>query len=130
MLISIFLFFSFTAKAGAMGKTFSEQGRQLSILLNRVLISKGMCESPPDCFNLLPGFTDHDDRVRINYYEVGNQNFAAFLEVIDFVLKDGLNVTDGTPITITAHRETHNEVRKSGIFIKNVKPFMTLEVNK
>lgn len=128
--LAITLFFVTSLDTYAMGKKFSEQGDRLSFALNNLLVSKGFCKSPPECFDLLPGYTDHDDMVRINYYEVGDKNFAAFLEVINFALKSGMATTGNVPISIKAYRETHDQVRKSGLFVKDIKPFMSMEVTK
>ena len=112
------------------GGIYHEQGERLSIALNRLLISKGFCRAPSECYDLLPGYTDRDGMVRINYYEVGDRNFAAFLEIVGFVLKEGMVKTNNVPIRIKGYRETHEQVRTSGLFIKRIKPFMDMEVVK
>lgn len=124
---SVWLLFS--PDTHAVGK-YPDQGRRLSIALNQLLISKGFCAAPPECFDLLPGYTDHESTVRINYYEVGDRNFAAFLEIVGFLLKEGTTKTDNVPIRIKGYRETHDQVRTSGLFIKRIKPFMDMEVTK
>lgn len=116
-----------------MGKRFTEQGGRLSKAMNEVLLSRGFCKTPRECYDILPGYVDHDDRVRINFYEVGEKNFAAFTAVVNLTLKDGVRITGGVPITIQAYRETHEEYRTSGLFFvwfREVKPFLIMEVNK
>jgi len=52
------------------------------------------------------------------------------LTVVALALTDGIRITGGVPITIEAFRETHEKYRTSGLVIKDVKPFATIEVTK
>lgn len=113
-----------------MGEKYSEQGGRLTSALRAALIAHGYCHSPQECQKLLPGTAAHGDRVRIAYYEVNDRNISALMFLIDMVVRQGIDITGGIPITITAYKETHEEYRESGFFLKGVKPFMILEVNK
>lgn len=113
-----------------MGEKYDEQGGRLTGVLRSALIEKGFCSSPQDCQRLLPGTAAHGDRVRVSYYEINEKNTSALLFLIDMVIRDGLAITDGVPITVTAYRESHEKYRKSGVFLKDVTPFFVLEVNK
>ncbi len=125
---SIFLFSSLEVYAG--GKKYSEQGKKFGDAMHRALVSKGLCKTPRECYDLLPGTIETDSLVLVHLYEVGERNQAAFLTVVALSLTDGMQITGGVPITINAFRETHEKYRTSGLVIKNVKPFATIEVNK
>lgn len=124
----IFLFLS--QEACAMGKKYSEQGAKFAAAMNNALISKGVCKTPRECYDLLPGTIETDSMVLIHFYEVGERNYPAFLAVVALSLTDGIRITGGVPITIEAFRETHEKYRTSGLVIKDIKPFATIEVNK
>lgn len=113
-----------------MGKRYAEQGARLTAALNNLLLSKDFCRTPRECHDLLPGTLETDTMVLIHTYGIGEKNQLAFLAVIEFVLSDGIRITNGVPITIKAFRETSDEYRESGVVIKNVKPFATIEVVK
>lgn len=124
----IFLFSSL--EVYAMGKKYSEQGAKLTAAMNSALLSKGFCKTPRECYDLLPGTLETDTRVLVHFYGVGEKNHPAFLTVVALALTDGIRITGGVPITINAFRETQDEYRESGLVIKNVKPFVIIEVNK
>ncbi len=117
-------------EASALGKKFFEQGSSLTKHLSETLIEKGFCGSGRECYDLLPGSFETDSLILLHYYEVNESNLPAFLEIIATSISDGIPVTNGIPIRIKAFRETHEEYRKSGIFIKDVKPFMVMEIDK
>jgi len=114
----------------AMGKKYSEQGKKFGDAMHSALVSKGFCKTPRECHDLLPGTIETDSLVLVHFYEVGERNQAAFLTVVALSLTDGMQITGGVPIKINAFRETHEEYRTSGLVIKNVKPFATIEVKK
>lgn len=120
----------FNSEVMAMGERYTEQGGKLSAATVEVLISDGFCRTSQECHSFLPGYVAHGDRVRIAFYGVGEKNIQALNAVIGLVIKDGIRITDGVPITITGYRELYEEYRKSGIFWKSVEPFLILEVNK
>jgi len=124
----IFLFPS--QGAYAMGKKYSEQGAKLGAAMHGTLVSKGFCKTPRECHDLLPSTIETDSLVLLHFYEVGEKNYPAFLTVVALSLTDGIRITGGVPITIEAFRETHEKYRTSGLVIKDVKPFATIEVNK
>lgn len=113
-----------------MGERYTDQGGRLSAATIDMLIAKGFCKTPRECHGFLPRYGGHGDRVRTSFYEIGKKNSQAFHAVIELVIQDGIRITDGVPITIRGYRETHEEYRKSGLFLKDVKPFLILEVNK
>lgn len=114
----------------AAGERFTEQGGRLSAAIKDLLVEQGFCNAPHDCHQLLPSYGGHGDRVRSTFYEVGEKNSEAFAVVIKFVVKDGIRITGGVPITITGYRETHQQYLDSGFFAKSVKPFLILEVER
>lgn len=124
----IFLFSSL--EAYAMGKKYSEQGAKFAAAMHNALVSKGFCKTPSECYDLLPRTIETDSMVLVHFYEVGEKNHPAFLTVVALSLTDGIRITGGVPITIEAFRETHEKYRTSGLVIKDVKPFATIEVNK
>jgi len=113
-----------------MGKKYSEQGAKLGAAMHGTLVSKGFCKTPRECHDLLPSTIETDSLVLLHFYEVGEKNYPAFLTVVALSLTDGIRITGGVPITIEAFRETHEKYRTSGLVIKDVKPFATIEVNK
>lgn len=117
-------------EASAMGKKYSAQGAKLTAAMNSCLLSKGLCKTPRECYDLLPGTLETDSRVLVHFYGVGEKSHPAFLTVVALSLTDGIRITGGAPITINAFRETQDKYRESGLVIKNVKPFATIEVNK
>lgn len=114
----------------AAGERFTEQGGRLSAAIKGLLVERGFCNAPHDCHQLLPSYGGHGDRVRSTFYEVGDKNSDAFAAVIELVVKDGIRITGGVPITITGYRETHQQYMDSGVFAKSVKPFLILEVER
>lgn len=113
-----------------MGKKYSEQGGKLTAAMNNVLLLKGFCRTPRECYDLLPGTLETDTMVLVHFFEVGDKNYEAFITAIELVLREGVRITGKVPITIRAFRETHEEYRKSGLIIKDIKPFMVMEVIK
>lgn len=128
LVCGIFLFSSL--EVYAMGKKYSKQGSKFADAMHSALVSKGFCRTPEECYDLLPRTFETDSMVWIQLYEIDEKNHAAFLTVVALTLTDGIRITGGVPITIEAFRETHEEYRTSGIVIKNVKPFATIEVHK
>lgn len=128
--IAITLFFAASLETYAMGKKYSEQGAKLGAAMHSALVSKGFCKTPRECHDLLPSTIETDSMVLLHFYEVGERNRAAFLTVVALALTDGIRITGGVPIVIKAFRETHETYRTSGLVIKDVKPFATIEVNK
>lgn len=124
------IFLSSSLGVYAMGKKYSEQGAKLTAAMNSALLSKGFCKTPRECYDILPGTLETDTRVLVHFYGVGEKNHSAFLTVIALSLTEGIRITGGVPITIKAFHETQDEYRESGLVIKNVKPFATIEVNK
>lgn len=124
----IFLFSSLGVYA--MGKKYSEQGAKLAAAMHSALVLKGFCKTPRECYDLLPGTVETDSLILVHFYEVGEKNYTAFLTVVAMSLTDGIRITGGVPITIKAFRETHEKYRTSGLVIKNVKAFATIEVIK
>lgn len=120
----------FSCEAQAMGKKYSEQGAKLTAAMNSTLLSKGLCKTPRECNNLLPGTFETDTEVFIELFEIGERNQAAFLAVVGLALAEGIRITGGIPISIHAYRETQEEHRRSGVFIKDIKPFVIIEVRK
>lgn len=129
LLISLVLTMFFYRGAMAMGERYAEQGGRLTGVLRTAMIEKGFCRSTQECQNLLPGTAAHGDRVRIAYYEVSERNIEALSFLVGIVIRHGLEITSGVPITITAYKESHEEYRKSGFF-SSIKPFLAVEVNK
>lgn len=113
-----------------MGERYTEQGGRLSAAYLNMLIARGFCKTYQDCHDFLPAYHGHGDRVRFAFYEVGRNNIHAFSAIIEFVVRDGIRLTGGVPITITGYRETFDKYRESGLFFKDIKPFLVLEVNK
>jgi hypothetical protein len=68
--------------------------------------------------------------VQFNFYEGGERKIQVFDAIIELVIQDDTRINDGVPITITACREAHEERNGSGLFFKDVKPFLILKVNK
>jgi hypothetical protein len=120
----------FSTGAGAMGEKYTEQAGRLRIAMLDMLVAKGFCRAHRECYDLLPTTGGHGDRVRYAFYEVGTNNIHAFMAIIEFVVRDGIRITGGVPITITGYREPFDKYRESGLFFKDVKPFLVLEVNK
>jgi hypothetical protein len=126
--LAITLFLATSLEIYAMGKKYSEQGAKFAAAMHDALVSKGFCRTPSECYDLLPRTVETDSMVLVQFYEVGEKNLAAFLTVVALSLTDGIRITGGVPITIEAFRETHEKYRTSGLVIKNVKPFATIEV--
>lgn len=124
------VFFSSSQGVYAMGKKYSEQGAKFADAMHNALVSKGFCKTPSECYDLLPRTVETDSKVFIQFYEVGEKNLPAFLDIVALSLTDGIRITGGVPITIEAFRETREKYRTSGLVIKDVKPFATIEVNK
>ena len=120
----------FSTEVIAMGERYTEQGGRLSAATVEILIAQNFCKTSRECHDFLPGYVAHGDRVRIAFYDIGDKNIQAFNVIIELVIKDGLRITDRVPITIKGYRESHEEYRKSGVFWKDVKPFLILEMNK
>lgn len=116
-----------SSEVQAMGKKYSEQGAKLTAAMNSALLSQGMCKTPRECHDLLPGTLETDSEVAIAFFGVGDKNHAAFLAVVGLALTEGIRITSGIPISIQAYRETQEEHRRSGVFIKDIKPFATIE---
>lgn len=114
----------------AMGERYTKQGGNLSIAINKMLIQDGYCKTNKECFELLPGYGGHGDKVRFSFYQIEDSNSEAFLSIISLVMKEGMSITEGVPISILGFRETHQEYLKSGVFLNSVKPFFVLEINK
>lgn len=115
--------------ATASGKKYSSQGARLTQAINESLLSKGMCQTPRQCHDLLPGTLETDSKVVIQFFQVGALNQPAFLAAVSLTLSSGMKITEGIPIKIEAFRESHDEYRKSGVIMKAVKPFATIEVS-
>jgi len=113
----------------AMGEKYAEQGGRLSGALRTALVTGGFCKTSQECQKLLPGTAGHGDRVRIAYYEVNDRNIKALSVLINMVVEQGISITSGIPITITAYKESHEEYRKSSVFSR-IEPFLVLEMNK
>lgn len=126
----ITLFFSAIVEVYAMGKKYSEQGAKLGAALHDALVSNGFCKTPKECYDLLPSTIETDSMVLLHFYEIGEKNQAAFVTIVALVLTNGIQITGGAPITVKAFRETHEKYRKSGLVIKDIKPFATIEVHK
>lgn len=116
-----------TVTAG--GKRYSSQGARLTKAINETLLSKGMCRTPRQCYDMLPGTLETDSKVFIQFFSVSELNQPALSAAFALTLSDGTKITEGIPIKIEAFRESHDEYRKSGVFLKEVKPFATLDVS-
>ena len=119
-----------TVDAHAMGKMYSEQGAKFADAMHTALVSKGLCKTTSECYDLLPRTIETDSKVFIQFYAISKKNHPAFLSVVALALTDGMRITEGAPITIEAFHETHDVYRRSGLVIKDVKPFSTIEVSK
>lgn len=114
----------------AMGEKYNKQGGALNRAITNMLQQEGFCKTNVECSRFLPKYISHGDRVRTSFYEIGDNNSKAFLSVVSLVVKDGVNITEGVPISILGFRESHEEYRRSGVFFKSVKPFFLLEISK
>ena len=117
------------ATTTASGKRYSSQGARLTKAINDALLTKGLCQTPKQCHDMLPGTLETDSKVFIQFFNVSERNQPAFLAAVTLTLSNGTKITEGIPITIEAFRESHDEYRKSGVFLKEVKPFATLDVS-
>jgi len=114
----------------AMGKKYSEQGRKLTAAMNSALLISGICPSARQCYELLPGTLETDTKILIHLYQINAQNKTALTTIVALALADGISITEGVPITIRAFRETQHEYVHSGLLIKEIKPFATIEIIK
>lgn len=114
----------------AMGEKYNKQGGELNRAITNMLQQEGFCKTDVECSRFLPKYISHGDKVRTSFYEVGDNNSKAFLAVVSLVIKDGIHITEGVPISILGFRESHEEYRRSGVFFKSVKPFFSLEIIK
>lgn len=114
----------------AMGERYNKQGGELNRAITNILQQEGFCKTNVECSRFLPKYISHGDKVRASFYEIGDNNSKAFLSVVSLVVKDGINITEGVPISILGFRKSHEEYRRSGVFFKSVKPFFSLEIIK
>lgn len=127
--LSVITALTLPATVTAGGKKYSSQGVRLTKAINDSLISKGLCQTPRQCYDMLPVTLETDSKVFIQFFSVGELNQPALSAAIALTLSDGTKITGGIPIKIEAFRETHDEYRKSGIFMKEAKPFVRLDVS-
>jgi hypothetical protein len=120
----------FPTAAHAMGKKYSKQGAALTRAMNYALFERGLCKNPQECDARLPGTMETDTEIAISLFEVQEKNQAAFLTIVALALSEGMRITGGIPISINAFRESQEAHRKSGLFIKDIKPFAVIEVKK
>ena len=116
------------ANANASGKRYSAQGARLAQSIHEALVSNGLCQTPRQCYDVLPRTLETDSIVFIQFFNVNESNQPALSIATALTLSNGTNITGGIPIKIEMFRESHDEYRKSGIIFKGVKPFATLEV--
>lgn len=114
--------------ANAAGKRHAEAGAKLTAAINKTLLEQVFCHSARACHDLLPVTLETDSEIVVSFFAVGVRNEAAFLAAVTLALKDGVRVTEGLPITMHGFRETEERHRRSGLFIKDVKPFVTIEL--
>ncbi len=104
----------------ATGKKFSEQGRKLTEAMNSALLNSGICATPRERHDLLPGTLETDSEILIHLYQINEKNKQALAIMATLSLTEGILITNGAPITIKAFHETQNEYINSGLVIKKL----------
>lgn len=126
-LIAIMIFSFFGNNSFAMGEKNKAELNNLWSGLKNMLIKNGHCNSAEDCFRRIPIYGEGGDRVNLNIY--GPASRESILAILDFVAREGINITNGTPITIQVFPKEKKEYVNSvvGHFSK---PKIKLEVNE
>lgn len=113
-----------------MGERYSEQGRALGKAVYEELIRQRFCTDFSDCQKKKPMYGENGDRVRLNLY--GIQDRELLSKVFSMVAKDGMGITNGAPITLSAF--PGQKADYLGLGFRNIfnlyEPIMRLEINK
>lgn len=86
---------------GGCGDKYSEQGNQLSSSIKSELINLGFCSTPMDCIDKLDIYGGHDTQVNFEIYNAENREMIAAF--INYSVLNGLEITNGIPITIKVY---------------------------
>lgn len=91
------LVFSLTSFAGS---AQSEEGKALTIALQKHLIAVGICTNESHCHQVAPIYGRDGKAIEINLYSAVDP--AVVREVFGFVAANGLGISSGKPIVLNA----------------------------
>lgn len=110
------------------GDKFSSQGNALYKSLLNELIRQGICTDSQTCFNALQMYGEDGDRIYMNMYAQTDRHLGAI--VASFILKSGLTVTGGMPITLRIFRGPKSQYLGIKSLVGRNEESVKLEVNK
>ena len=127
ILITAIIFSILANGAHAMGEKNKTELNNLWSEIKKMLIRSGHCNSAEDCFKRIPIYGEGGDRININIY--GPASKESVMSILDFVMQEGLIITNGVPVTVQVFQKEKKEYinRVIGNFAK---PKIKLEVNE
>ncbi len=112
------------------GEIYSAQGRELGSQINHELIKRGFCKNAEECHKKMPLYGEYGKQVHLNIYGIDDVEKRAGMAIIfQLATEKGIDITNGTPITIWVFNKPHEEyVNFKNFFSKS--PIITLEIVK
>lgn len=109
------------------GSGFSEEGNRLSTELDSHLIRSGLCSDVKTCNDAAPIYRRDGTTVEFNLYAATNPQVVQ--EVFGFIAANGLRITNGKPIVLSAFPKPKEAyVNSISGFIANRKPVASLRL--
>lgn len=109
------------------GSGFSDEGNRLSTELREHLIRSGLCNDIKTCNEIAPIYRRDGKVAEFNLYLATDPKVVQ--EVFGFMAANGLRITNGKPIVLSAFPKPKEAyVNSVGGFIKNNKPVASLRL--
>lgn len=110
------------------GDKFSEPGNSLYSAILDNIKQHNLCSTNQDCFNILKIYREDGDRIHLNMY--GQKNRTVSSLVTDFLIKNGIAITKGKPITLTVFEQEKDQTTGIKSITIKTEPSIRLEINK
>jgi hypothetical protein len=89
-----------------MAEKYSKQAQYLTAELDKELIKQGLCKDTPDCFNKLPMYGGHGNKINFTVYKPDLQVLAVMFQ---FLVLHGREITSGIPISVSVFPKSREE---------------------
>lgn len=116
---------SFLLTLTGCGEKYSTQGNMLTKKIYEHMIYEKICSDINDCNNNVEIYTSHGNRVNYMLYNVKNRKILS--SIIEFIVENGINITNGVPISVSVYPEPRKYYGNFHIFTKKI---IEIEVEK
>ena len=115
--------------ATSAGNSFSKEGKALFDEIQNHLVTVGVCKSNERCYEVAPIYGRDGRTIELNLYAANDPTVVK--EVFGFVAANGLRITHGKPIALSAFPKPKEEyVNSVKGMLANRNPPVTLELKR